>query len=67
MVIHGWPGSFVEFHKIIEPLTDPASHGGDAADAFHLVIPSIPRIRVLGTVRVSQATTRSGWRKSSSN
>ena len=42
MIIHGWPGSFVEFHKIIEPLTDPASHGGDPADAFHLVIPSIP-------------------------
>ena len=42
MVIHGWPGSFVEFHKIIEPLSDPASHGGDPADAFHLVIPSIP-------------------------
>ena len=42
MVIHGWPGSFVEFHKIIEPLSDPASHGGDPADAFHLVIPSLP-------------------------
>ena len=42
MIIHGWPGSFVEFHKIIEPLSDPAGHGGDAADAFHLVIPSIP-------------------------
>ena len=42
MIIHGWPGSFVEFHKIIEPLTDPASHGGDPADAFHLVIPSLP-------------------------
>ena len=42
MVIHGWPGSFVEFHKIIEPLTDPASHGGDPADAYHLVVPSLP-------------------------
>lgn len=42
MIVHGWPGSFVEFHKIIEPLTDPASYGGQASDAFHLVIPSIP-------------------------
>ena len=42
LVLHGWPGSFVEFHKIIEPLADPASHGGDPADAFHLVIPSLP-------------------------
>ena len=42
MIVHGWPGSFVEFHKIIEPLTAPASHGGQASDAFHLVIPSIP-------------------------
>ena len=42
MVIHGWPGSFVEFHKIIELLADPASHGGDPADAYHLVVPSLP-------------------------
>lgn len=42
LIVHGWPGSFVEFHKIIEPLADPAGHGGQAADAFHLVIPSIP-------------------------
>jgi epoxide hydrolase len=42
MLIHGWPGSFVEFLDIIGPLSDPRSHGGDPADAFHLVIPSIP-------------------------
>ncbi|HUF84472.1 MAG TPA: epoxide hydrolase [Acidimicrobiia bacterium] len=41
-VTHGWPGSIVEFHKVIEPLTDPAGHGGDPADAFHLVCPSLP-------------------------
>lgn len=42
IVTHGWPGSIVEFLNIIGPLTDPRAHGGDPADAFHLVIPSIP-------------------------
>ena len=42
MLIHGWPGSFVEFVELIGPLTDPAAHGGDPADAFHVVIPSVP-------------------------
>ncbi|MEV5411385.1 epoxide hydrolase family protein [Thermopolyspora sp. NPDC052614] len=42
IVTHGWPGSIVEFLDIIGPLTDPAAHGGDPADAFHLVLPSIP-------------------------
>ena len=42
MLIHGWPGSVVEFLDVIEPLSDPRAHGGDPADAFHLVIPSIP-------------------------
>ena len=42
LITHGWPGSFVEFTKIIGPLTDPASHGGRPEDAFHVVIPSIP-------------------------
>jgi epoxide hydrolase len=42
LLIHGWPGSFVEFIDVIGPLTDPRAHGGDPADAFHLVIPSIP-------------------------
>jgi len=42
MLIHGWPGSFVEFLEVIGPLSDPRAHGGDPADAFHLVIPSIP-------------------------
>jgi pimeloyl-ACP methyl ester carboxylesterase len=39
---HGWPGSFFEVHKIIGPLTDPAAHGGDLADAFDVIAPSIP-------------------------
>jgi pimeloyl-ACP methyl ester carboxylesterase len=42
MLIHGWPGSVVEFMDVIGPLSDPRAHGGDPADAFHLVIPSIP-------------------------
>ncbi len=42
IVSHGWPGSIIEQLKIIEPLTNPTAHGGSAADAFHLVIPSLP-------------------------
>jgi pimeloyl-ACP methyl ester carboxylesterase len=39
---HGWPGSVVEFLDVIEPLRDPAAHGGDPADAFHVVCPTLP-------------------------
>jgi pimeloyl-ACP methyl ester carboxylesterase len=42
IVTHGWPGSIVEQLKIIEPLTNPTAHGASAADAFHVVIPSLP-------------------------
>ncbi len=42
LLLHGWPGSIVEFLDMIGPLTDPAAHGGDPAGAFHLVIPSLP-------------------------
>lgn len=42
MLLHGWPGSFVEFLDVIGPLTNPRAHGGEPADAFHLVIPSLP-------------------------
>src|SRR6201995_3522403 len=42
IVTHGWPGSPIEQLKIIEPLTNPTAHGATAADAFHLVIPSLP-------------------------
>ncbi|MFF0396057.1 epoxide hydrolase family protein [Streptomyces sp. NPDC005248] len=42
IVTHGWPGSIIEQLKIIEPLTNPTAHGGDASDAFHVVIPSMP-------------------------
>ncbi|MFF1610425.1 epoxide hydrolase family protein [Amycolatopsis sp. NPDC058278] len=55
ILIHGWPGSIVEFLNVIGPLTDPRAHGGDPADAFHLVIPSIP-----GTA-FSGPTRETGW------
>jgi pimeloyl-ACP methyl ester carboxylesterase len=55
IVTHGWPGSVVEQLKIIEPLTDPTAHGGDASDAFHLVIPSMPGYGFSGK------PTSTGW------
>jgi pimeloyl-ACP methyl ester carboxylesterase len=42
VITHGWPGSVMEFMKVIGPLTDPTAHGGEAADAFHVVAPSLP-------------------------
>jgi pimeloyl-ACP methyl ester carboxylesterase len=42
IVTHGWPGSIIEQMKIIDPLTNPTALGGNAFDAFHLVIPSLP-------------------------
>jgi len=42
VITHGWPGSVVEFQKVIGPLTDPVAHGGNASDAFHVVCPSMP-------------------------
>ncbi|MFF4582003.1 epoxide hydrolase family protein [Streptomyces sp. NPDC001373] len=55
LMTHGWPGSFVEFQKVAGPLTDPRAHGGDPADAFHLVLPSIPGFGPSGP------TTEPGW------
>ncbi|WP_283134498.1 epoxide hydrolase family protein [Rhizohabitans arisaemae] len=55
IVTHGWPGSVVEFMKIIGPLTDPRSHGGDPGDAFHVVAPSIPGFGFSGP------TAETGW------
>ena len=51
LLTHGWPGSIVEFLDVIGPLTDPAAHGGDPADAFHLVIPSLPGFGFSGPTR----------------
>jgi pimeloyl-ACP methyl ester carboxylesterase len=42
IISHGWPGSVVEFHKVIDALADPTAHGGRAEDAFHVVAPSLP-------------------------
>ncbi len=55
VITHGWPGSVVEFHKVIEPLTNPTAHGGDAADAFHVVCPSLPGFGFSGK------PTTTGW------
>lgn len=55
VVTHGWPGSVVEFLDVIGPLTDPRAHGGDPADAFHLVMPSIPGFGFSGP------TCDAGW------
>ncbi|GAA2386778.1 epoxide hydrolase [Streptomyces glaucosporus] len=42
VLLHGWPGGFTDFLDVVGPLSDPRSHGGDPADAFHLVVPSLP-------------------------
>ncbi|GGO72037.1 epoxide hydrolase family protein [Nonomuraea cavernae] len=55
IITHGWPGSVAEFMKVIGPLTDPAAHGGEPADAFHVVAPSIPGFGFSGP------TTEPGW------
>jgi epoxide hydrolase len=55
LMTHGWPGSIVEFAKVIGPLTDPRAHGGDPADAVHLVLPGIPGFGLSGS------TTQTGW------
>ena len=55
VLTHGWPGSTVEFMKAIGPLADPAAHGGDPADAFHVVAPSLPGFGF------SDKPTRAGW------
>jgi microsomal epoxide hydrolase len=51
LLTHGWPSSIAEFLEVAGPLTDPATHGGDPADAFHLVIPSMPGFGFSGPVR----------------
>ena len=63
VITHGWPGSIVEFSKVIEPLRDPVAHGGRASDAFHVICPSLPgygfsgptRARGWGPARVARA------------
>jgi pimeloyl-ACP methyl ester carboxylesterase len=55
IITHGWPGSIVEFLKVIGPLTDPPAHGAAAADAFHVVCPSLPGFGF------SDKPTEPGW------
>jgi pimeloyl-ACP methyl ester carboxylesterase len=55
LLTHGWPGSVLEFRKVIGPLTDPAAHGGNRRDAFHVVIPSLPGFGFSGK------PTATGW------
>jgi pimeloyl-ACP methyl ester carboxylesterase len=55
LLIHGWPGSVVEFLDVIPRLTDPAAHGGSASDAFHVVAPSLPGYGF------SEPTRTRGW------
>lgn len=55
IMTHGWPGSIVEFLNVIEPLRNPAAHGGDPADAFHVVCPSLPGYGFSGKPQVT------GW------
>jgi pimeloyl-ACP methyl ester carboxylesterase len=55
VMTHGWPGSIIEFSKVIGPLTDPGAHGGDNADAFDIVCPSLPGFGFSGKPR------KTGW------
>jgi pimeloyl-ACP methyl ester carboxylesterase len=55
IITHGWPGSVIEFFKIIDPLTNPTAHGGTAEDAFHVIAPSLPGFAF------SDKPTRRGW------
>ena len=55
IITHGWPGSIIEFHKVIQPLVDPTKHGGKAEDAFHVICPSLPGYGFSGKPSVS------GW------
>ena len=66
LLTHGWPGSVVEFLKVIGPLTEPQEHGGDPSDAFHLVIPSLagfgfsgkPTVTGWGTQKIASAWSK---------
>ncbi len=55
VITHGWPGSIIEFHKVIQPLVNPTKHGGKAEDAFHIICPSLPGYGFSGKPTVS------GW------
>lgn len=56
IITHGWPGSVVEFHDVLGPLSNPRAHGGDPKDAFHVIAPSLPGYGYSGPTR------EPGWR-----
>ncbi len=55
LMVHGWPGSVIEFLDVLGPLTNPSAHGGDPADAFHIIAPSLPGYTFSGP------THETGW------
>ena len=57
LISHGWPGSFVEFLHVIDPLVNPEAHGGTADNAFHVVCPSLPGYGFSGTTTTEQVDT----------
>lgn len=66
IITHGWPGSVLEFHKVIDALADPTQHGGSAEDAFHVVAPSLPGYGFSGkptTTGTNVATIGRMWGK----
>lgn len=58
VLVHGWPGSVVEFLDLVGPLTDPVAHGGDPADAFHVIVPSLPGYGFSGPTRQPGVTAQ---------
>lgn len=58
VLVHGWPGSVVEFLDLIGPLSDPEAHGGHAADAYHVIVPSLPGYGFSGPTRHKNVNTR---------
>ena len=64
LLTHGWPGSFCEYLDLIPLLADPAAHGGDPADAFTVVVPSLPGFGFSGRPAARRPDRRHGRRRS---
>jgi pimeloyl-ACP methyl ester carboxylesterase len=58
IITHGWPGSVIEMLNVVGPLTDPTAHGGDAKDAFDVVVPSMPGYGFSGNTRAAFSRRR---------
>jgi microsomal epoxide hydrolase len=63
LMTHGWPGSVLEFRKVLGPLTDPVAFGGDARDAFHVIAPSMPGLspRTPSSSRAARRPSATRW------